>query len=52
MSNLNKERNEMYDELSRILTEYEEGNCDADDLYHMLIKVQTSWADIITATDN
>jgi len=40
---------EIYDELSRILTDYEEGEADANDLYAMLIKIQNNWETVITA---
>lgn len=53
------EKEMLYDEISRTLTEYEEfddkGNDSmdyidwADSLYQMLVKVQNSWETIITA---
>lgn len=45
------EKNEIYDELSRVLTDYEEGNADAGDLYLMLVKVQINWEAVITAQE-
>lgn len=30
------DRNNLYDKLSRVLTDYEEDNCDAEDLYDIL----------------
>jgi len=43
------EREAIYNELSSVLTDYEEGNTTADDLYSMLIKIQNSWEYPITA---
>lgn len=45
------EKVKIYDEMCRVLTDYEEKNCDSDDLYDMLVKIQNSW-EIITATEN
>ena len=45
------EKNEIYDELSRVLTDYEEGNADSGDLYLMLVKVQLNWEAVITAQE-
>lgn len=42
------DRNGIYDKLSRVLTDYEEGACDAEDLYDMLVEIQTAWEDTIT----
>ena len=45
----------IYDELSKILTDYEghgsEEGATAEDLYFMLVKIQRNW-DIITSQDN
>ena len=38
-----RSQNELYDELSRVLTDYEEDNCDTEDLYDMLVKMQNAW---------
>lgn len=42
------DRNNLYDELSRVLTDYEEDNCDTEDLYDMLVKIQNAWEGTIT----
>lgn len=38
----------IYDELCRVLTDYEEKRADSKDLYEMLVKVQNRWEDVIT----
>lgn len=43
------ERNEVYDKLCRILTDYEEDRETADALYDMLVEVQNKWETVITA---
>lgn len=43
------EKEIIYDKLSAILTDYEEGNADASDLYETLVLIQRKWEDIITA---
>lgn len=43
-----RSQNELYDELSRVLTDYEEDNCDTEDLYAMLVKIQNAWENTIT----
>lgn len=43
-----RSRNELYDELSRVLTDYGEDNCDTEDLYDMLVKIQNAWEGTIT----
>lgn len=40
------EKMKIYDELSYILTDYEEGRADQTDLYKMLVKIQNYWTDI------
>lgn len=42
-------REEIYDNLCRVLTNYEYGEYDETDLYYMLVKVQNNWNDIISA---
>ena len=42
----------IYDELSRVLTNYECGEYSEKDLYEMLVKIQNRWEDTITAEDN
>ena len=44
-------KEEIYDKLSRILTEYENGTCDAQDLYTMLCQIQANWETVITAIE-
>ena len=44
------ERQAIYDELCRILTDYEE-NGSTEDLYGMLVKIQNNWESVITAQD-
>jgi len=43
----------IYDELCRVLTDYEgngsQKNATADDLYAMLVKIQNNWEGVITA---
>ena len=49
------ERQMIYDELCRVLTDYEgngsEDGASADDLYSMLVKIQNRWEDTITVCD-
>lgn len=42
------DRNNLYDKLSRVLTDYEEDNCDVEDLYDMLAEIQNAWEGTIT----
>lgn len=48
------ERQQIYDELCRVLTDYE-GNGTPEgavaDLYDMLVKIQNRWEDTITVQD-
>lgn len=48
-------KEDIYNELSRILTDYEDCNTDAkvteEDLYEMLVKIQNSWETTITAIE-
>ncbi|MDE6947575.1 MAG: hypothetical protein K2P14_10380 [Anaeroplasmataceae bacterium] len=44
---MNKIKIEIYDELSRVLTDYEECTATGHDLYNMLVRIQNSW-DLIT----
>jgi hypothetical protein len=41
----------IYDELSRVLTDFENGTADEIDLYQMLCIIQIRWEDTITAVD-
>jgi len=43
------EKAKIYDELCTILTMYENDEATDKDLYIMLVKIQDSWEDIITA---
>jgi len=49
------ERQMIYDELCRVLTDYEDNGSEqgaaADDLYNMLVKIQNRWEDVITVGD-
>lgn len=42
------DRNNLYDKLSRVLTDYEEDDCSKEDLYNMLAEIQNAWEDTIT----
>ena len=42
----------IYDELSRVLTNYECGEYGETDLYNMLVKIQNRWEDTITAEED
>ena len=44
-------KQDIYDRLSRVLTDYENGTADAQDLYSMLVKIQVNWESVITAAD-
>ena len=47
------EREKIYDELSALLTNYEERNdIYPDDLYDMLVKIQNNWETIITVQED
>ena len=46
------EKQQIYDELSALLTAYEVGqDVYSDDLYEMLVKIQSSWETIITVQE-
>jgi len=38
-------------EISRVVSDYEEGLCNGDDLHDMLVKIMNNWEDVITAQD-
>lgn len=42
----------IYDQLSRVLTDWENQNAVDDDLYSMLVKIQRLWETVITAEDH
>lgn len=44
-------KKKIYDELSRVLTDFENGEANEIDLYNMLIIIQIRWEDTITAVD-
>ncbi len=44
-------KKEIYDQLSRVLTEYEHGICDEKNLYEMLCQIQNQWEDVITVQE-
>ena len=46
-----KTKEEIYDELSRVLTEWETQEAVDDDLYNMLVKIQNNWETVITACE-
>lgn len=41
----------IYDELSRVLTDFENGEASEIDLYNMLTIIQIRWEDTITAVN-
>lgn len=43
------EKQMIYDELSRVLTEYENNKARETDLYLMLCKIQANWECVITS---
>ena len=45
---MNKKQ-EIYDNISTILTMYEQGLADERDLYNTLVEIQNRWEDTITA---
>ena len=44
-------KKEVYDDMCRVLTDYENKECVAFDLYCMLVDIQALWEDVITAQD-
>ncbi len=45
------EKDKIYDEVCRVLTDYENRDADATDLYEMLVTIESKWEDVITAED-
>lgn len=43
------EKINIYDELSKVLTDYEERKATEKELYNMLVEIQNNWEVIITA---
>ena len=39
----------IYDEMCKVLTDYETGDANETNLYEMLVKIQNRWEDVITA---
>ena len=46
------EQQKIYDELSSVLTDYENDVADGEDLYEILVKIQNNWEGVITSKDN
>lgn len=42
------EKKVIYDEMCRVLTDYEMNVCNEHDLYDMLVKIQNNWENVIT----
>jgi hypothetical protein len=45
---MNETKSMIYDELCRVLTDYENREDNTDGLYEMLVKIQNRWEDVIT----
>jgi hypothetical protein len=45
------QKQRIYDELSRVLTDFENGEADELDLYKMLTIIQIRWEDTITVQE-
>ena len=45
------QKQRIYDELSRVLTDFENGEASEIDLYNMLTIIQIRWEDTITVQD-
>ena len=48
---MNETRESIYDEICRVLTDYEEGLVSGDTLYEMLLKIANRWEDTITVQE-
>ncbi|MDK7626048.1 MULTISPECIES: hypothetical protein [Bacillus] len=46
---MDKTKDMIYSEICSVLTDFENGDASAEDLYSMLIDVQNRWEDTITA---
>ena len=46
------EKNDVYDEFCHVLTDYETGDADAEDLYEMMCKIQNMWDYLTGDTDD
>lgn len=40
------DKNDIYDELSHVLTDFEEDQAGEGDLYDMLVKIQNNWEEL------
>lgn len=49
-----RRREEIYDEMCRLLTDYENGSdmVTENELYAMLVKIQNNWEDVITVQND
>ena len=49
-----RKREEIYDEMCRLLTDYEEGSdmVNQGELYDMLVKIQNNWESVITVQND
>lgn len=47
-----RRREEIYDEMCRVLTDWETQEAVDDDLYNMLVKIQKRWEDTITVQND
>lgn len=45
------QKQRIYDNLSRVLTDFENGEASEIDLYNMLLMIQIRWEDTITAEE-
>ena len=46
------EKQKIYDEMCKVLTDWETQEAGDDDLYLMLVKIQNNWETIITANND
>ena len=44
-------KNQIYDDLCKVLTDYENNTATAEDLYNMLVHIQNHWETVITNPD-
>jgi len=47
-----RKREEIYDEICRVLTDWEMQDAVDDDLYNTLVKIQNNWESVITAKED
>lgn len=47
-----KEKVALYDEVSAVLTDYENDRAHGCDLYDVLVKVQINWSELISSNDD